>query len=221
MMSCIPSFDKKKIKKQKKSSKQVSHEDSEEKVSNSLKEDMDLPVNWPRDVVYIKGCILNENEYHNTLELVPVLRKRIEIRRLNEGHPAYNNGLGYGLYAKRSIEVYQILGEYTGIIYQEGKREKSSRYGLEGHGGESIDAKLAGNEMRFINDYRNIATSPNTQYVSLSSWEKIYPGESDWYFSHHGESKRHVVVQSRKHISKGEELLIDYGEPYCKSWGLI
>lgn len=62
-----------------------------------------------------------------------------------------------------------------------------------------IDATAAGNEARFVNDYRGIATKPNAAFFD----------EKD-----EGGTLRMIIRSGAQEIKKGEEVLVSYG----KSW---
>jgi len=57
-----------------------------------------------------------------------------------------------------------------------------------------MDAKYAGNESRFINDFRNTGKQANVRFVRKRE-------DDGWV----------VEVVSTTHIAEGEELLTDYG----------
>jgi len=61
-----------------------------------------------------------------------------------------------------------------------------------------VDAALAGNESRFINDYRGVAARPNVQFVETRS----ALGAAD------------VWVQVLRAVSVDEEILVSYGSRY-------
>ena len=63
-----------------------------------------------------------------------------------------------------------------------------------------IDANKFGNEMRFINDYRNIADEQNSEF------------SPDWV---HGEYRMRIVAT--RCIEADEEILTDYGEEYWRA----
>ena len=62
-----------------------------------------------------------------------------------------------------------------------------------------IDASKFGNEMRFINDYRNIADEENAYFVIDRE---------------RGEYQTRIVAS--RYIEPGEEILTDYGEEYWR-----
>lgn len=144
-----------------------------------------LPANWPNDLSYIS------NMNYKGMELPKkTLVDGVRIVKLDENHLL--NG-EYGLLATKNLQRYSILGEYTGEVNK--KDSKYSAFLLESYG---VDANECGNEMRFINDYRNIADKPNVRL------ERTYI-----------DKKPKVLVIVIEDINEGEEILLDYGESYC------
>ncbi|TPX53769.1 hypothetical protein PhCBS80983_g06169 [Powellomyces hirtus] len=73
--------------------------------------------------------------------------------------------------------------------------------------GLSVDAAQAGNEGRFINDFRGVAAKPNVEFETYRDAKT-------------GEVKMGVWVGG-KEIRKGEELCVSYGKGFWKERGLI
>jgi uncharacterized protein len=115
----------------------------------------------------------------------------------------YSLDIGWGAYAKNSLEEGRFLGEYTGHL-----RRKfwlfsrandycfsypTSSYFFRQY---TIDALLGGNETRFINH----SDVPNCEAIPVF---------------HDGLLK--IVFRTVCHIEKDEHLTIDYGERYWNS----
>jgi hypothetical protein len=64
-----------------------------------------------------------------------------------------------------------------------------------------LDAKIYGNEMRFINSYMNISFRENCRMVT--AYVDTYP---------------HVMIVCTQAIEVGEEILLDYGEEYNNAY---
>jgi hypothetical protein len=111
--------------------------------------------------------------------------------------------IGWGAYARKSLGAGDFLGEYTGNV------RKKVRPFFDGNDycfsypelslffmQYTIDAKLAGNEMRFINHSDN----PNCEAALVFHEEFIK-----------------VVFIALMKIEKDEHLTISYGKPYWSS----
>tara|TARA_Y100000389_G_scaffold204574_1_gene258082 strand:+ start:9660 stop:10097 length:438 start_codon:yes stop_codon:yes gene_type:complete len=87
-----------------------------------------------------------------------------EVRKIEDSnHPTYKQ---YGLFATKTWEIFDVIGEYTGEIIDD---LKTGEY-LVGfpniNFSTCIDAEKCGNECRFINHYKNIKEKPNCKYIS-------------------------------------------------------
>lgn len=145
------------------------------------------PSNWPKDIEYINTMKYNKKQLPRK-DLI----HGVKILKLNESHLLKGQ---YGLFATKEWKKYNILGEYTGDV-------------IKVEGGEycaflteqfCVDAHGCGNELRFINDYRNISDKPNTKL------EIVYL-----------DKKPKVLVVIIDDINEGEEFLLNYGEDYWK-----
>jgi len=121
----------------------------------------------------------------------------VEVRDLPPNHVLHGQ---QGLFALRKFEQFDVVGEYTGMI--SGPDVKFGHYlaCLEDKDQDDslgINAETFGNEMRFINSFRNIAFSANvtmrTAYIST------YP---------------HLLLVATQTIEPGDEILLDYGRAY-------
>ena len=147
------------------------------------------PSNWPSELKYVNSMTYNKK----------ILPKKdiihgVKIIKLDDNHLLSGE---YGLFASKNWQKYNIIGEYTGevIIIDGGKycAYLTDKY--------CVDASSCGNELRYINDYRNIKNKPNTklQVVYLDKKPKVLV----------------VVIED---INKNEEILLDYGENYWESF---
>jgi len=181
----------------------------------------------PNDEIIVKGIpiesieepgINSQENYTYTMNLIwdqvtEVERNRFDGRTMEElsvierisksGHPCDGQ---LGLIATRDFENGEYLGEYTGrvlvnAVFPEGVfsiylMDFSTGYD-EDLGTVWIDAQEEGNEMRFINDYRNIEAQPNVQFKKM------------WL-----DYRLRVFIQLTAPVKCGEEFLADYGESY-------
>jgi SET domain-containing protein len=78
-----------------------------------------------------------------------------------------------------------------------------------------LDAVFRGNEVRFINDYRDFSQL-NLQ-EAFAAAENVHLGqvkENCEFMSVYFKGWQHSVVKVKKHITAGQELLVDYGVNY-------
>lgn len=142
------------------------------------------PKNWPNDLLYVSTMNYKKIDIPKKSSIDGV---RIVV--LGENHFLHGQ---YGLIATKNFSKFNILGEYTGKINKTGN--KFSAFLTEIY---NVDASTSGNEMRFINDYRNIADRPN---VCL---EVCYI-----------DKKPKILIVVIEKINEGNEILLDYGESY-------
>ena len=119
----------------------------------------------------------------------------------NKDHPAYGQK---GLFTKRKWSKFEVIGNYCGIICEPSVINKYvSRLYHDIPCDETIgiNALNCGNELRYINDYKNISDEPNTRFISsnINGFQQIL-----------------VVVI--KDIPSYKEILIDYGNDYWNYW---
>jgi len=171
------------------------------------------PTHWPQDLKYINSSCFHSSVTPSVRGHVqgtessgkPGLNKEIQrpkvaIRAIaNTAHPAYGQS---GLFAAQRIPPKTRIIEYTGEIHCDERPQ--SDYDLSLHRfpdglSVGIDATAAGNEARFVNDYRGIANKPNAAFVD----------EKD-----EGGALKMIIRSGAQEIKKGEEILVSYG----KSW---
>ena len=109
-----------------------------------------------------------------------------------------NDQIGYGVFALKNIQPGQMIGEYTGIVRRVNFSKQGSDYdyawGFPKPTKYLVDAKDAGNDMRFINhSYR-----PNVEMIFV-------PDKAQ---------RLHLIYVANQPIKKGQQLLSNYGKPY-------
>jgi SET domain-containing protein len=129
------------------------------------------------------------------------LNSKVTVRELPKEHPAYNKHSKKGLFATENIARGELIGEYIGIPCTVKTKSSTSRYTVKRRDNVYIDATIGGNETMFINDYRNIRDAPNVKYIDAVN--------------------DRVRVIASQDIKQGEEMVVDYGDGYCKRWGII
>ncbi|KAI1451542.1 hypothetical protein F4805DRAFT_93298 [Annulohypoxylon moriforme] len=188
------------------------------------------PKNWPAAIPYL---LQPSYAPHITKSQQEIIRTRpvdaiIEIPRdfprgpsvvarivpiTDPSHPA--NGQS-GLFAARQLPPRSLILPYYGVVHSSlppycVTHEKSDYdLWLDRDGALAVDAEKAGNEARFVNDYRGIAARPNSEFREC--WD-----------SRRGERCMAVFVlpagknagkKAGAGIGKGEEILVSYGKGF-------
>lgn len=149
-----------------------------------------LPANWPQEIEYYSSV-----SYVNKKTPKKSVINGVRIIKLGDEHILKGE---FGLIATKKWKKFNIVGEYTGILSLDDKDTKYMAYLSKIDNDDlGIDAKNCGNEMRFINDYRNLRDRPNVRL------EIVYI-----------DKKPKVLVVVLEDIDEDEELLLDYGEGY-------
>lgn len=135
-------------------------------------------------------------------------KRLVKIQRIHEppGHPAHGE---HGLFAAQHLAPGSVIIDYLGFVHSSRDADPQSDYdlSLDRDLGIGVDAARMGNEARFINDYRGIrGAGPNAEFV-----ERLVNGERRM-------SVRVLPVrksgEGRKGISKGVEILVNYGKGF-------
>lgn len=124
----------------------------------------------------------------------------VEIQELEDPHPLSGQ---LGLFAAIFFEMFDIIGEYTGEVFEgDGGsqyatylEDRTKKYAL------GVDATREGNECRFINHFTNIAKEPNV--VMKIAYIDELP---------------RVMVVCKKDIKVGEELLFKYSDEFVTEY---
>ncbi|KAL8287247.1 hypothetical protein RQP46_003699 [Phenoliferia psychrophenolica] len=132
----------------------------------------------------------------------------VEIKRVNgRNHPCKGQ---FGLYnGERELDKGTWIRDYLGEIHTDPESKKSSDYDVCVLRSQnpletiSIDATEAGNEARYINDYRGIVTRPNAVF-EVREWP--LPGGL-------GVGMRMAIWVERE-IRPHEEIVVSYGRAY-------
>lgn len=108
------------------------------------------------------------------------------------------------LCAASAIPKGALILDYLGVVHHEATASTTSDYIIrfgDLHG-LSIDAEKAGNEGRFVNDYRGIAPRPNAAFdLSLRK----------------DSGAVHMSIWALQGIRKGEEILVSYGKGFWRA----
>ncbi|KAJ3254348.1 hypothetical protein HK103_007230 [Boothiomyces macroporosus] len=175
---------------------------------------MALPKNWPKEIRY-----LNSNEWKQPPALYTspsatdkdILSydanitgpcKLVRITRItDESHPAFP---AYGLYSTAVIPAKTLILNYIGVVESEQEASQTSDYILHFDKEFSVDAEFAGNEGRFVNDFRGIGEKPNVKF-------ELYKNKK---------GQVNMGIWSIAKIPKGTELLVTYGKGFWQQRGI-
>lgn len=137
-------------------------------------------------------------------------------------HPAYGQ---CGLFAARDLRPGELVVVYLGEIHVgtgTGADEKRSDYDLwlDRDADVAVDAARAGNEARFVNDYRGVPdgdggakSKPNAEFRAV--WD-ARRGERAMAIFVLRMGKRATGKARTVGVAKGEEILVTYGKGF---WG--
>ncbi|OQR94203.1 SET domain protein [Achlya hypogyna] len=168
-----------------------------------------MRADWPSSSVpYLQSnevcCALvpPADEEEVPVEAAPARSYAMSILRItDEAHPAVNE---YGLFAAEPLPPHTLVLNYVGRVHLQTDFPDSD-YAVTYYGAFAIDATSAGNEARFINDYRNIASRPNVAFDTYADAAgRIHAG----------------VFTLNKPIAAGEEILGNYGRAYWRARGV-
>lgn len=198
-----------------------------------------LPQNWPSEIQYIISPMYTaavspelQRKFNKPTQSTawwpkisssPTPYNNVVIQPItNITHPARGQ---HGLFATQPLAPNTFILPYLGRIHTNdaSDTDETSDYdlSLDRDLGLSIDATSAGNEARFINDYRGVAEAPNAEFRDC--WVQIPAvaegGRATW------ERRMGVFVlgagkavdrKRRRGIAKGEEVVVNYGRGFWK-----
>ncbi|EKM83459.1 hypothetical protein AGABI1DRAFT_66081 [Agaricus bisporus var. burnettii JB137-S8] len=174
----------------------------------------DSPARWPADIRYLRASLFHasatpaardfvKGDASMVTSLPNTYPSSVAIRPITDPtHPAHGQ---YGLFATCRIKPDTRILDYFGEIHCDTRPD--SDYDLSLHrfpDGTSIgiDARGAGNEARFINDYRGISKKPNAVFQD----NRVGSGEL-----------RMSICSCKEGIRKGDEIVVSYGKSWWKA----
>jgi hypothetical protein len=191
------------------------------------------PKGWPQDTVYLSAPQYSRNLSRETISAALILPKsdlppnsqplkteppytHIKITPIiSPSHPA--NGQ-YGLFANQHLPPDSFILPYLGYVHDQTDNDETSDYdlSLDRELGIGVDASKMGNEARFINDYRGVATRANAEFrdicVDIGN-RKVEKRVGVFVLSAGKSGKR------SQGIGKGEEILVSYGKGFWSERG--
>ncbi|KAI1263319.1 hypothetical protein F5Y18DRAFT_136478 [Xylariaceae sp. FL1019] len=176
------------------------------------------PRNWPPNIAYLSQPSISQQITQIQRESLrsrpsdPFLSTLYseKITPIHEtSHPAHGQA---GLFAARHLESGTLIIPYYGIVHASSaphcSAHESSDYDLwlDREAGIAVDAAQAGNEARFVNDYRGVDSRPNAEF-------------KECYDARNGQKCMAVFVlpagkNSTGGIAKGHEILVSYGKGF-------
>ena len=128
-------------------------------------------------------------------------------------HPAQGQN---GLFATKHLAPSTFILPYLGCLHSEEGSDPDSDYdiSLDRELGLAIDATLAGNEARMINDFRGISDRPNAEFKDI--WVQLEVGKWERWCGVFvlGAGK---AGKRKGGIKAGEEILTSYGRGFWKA----
>lgn len=196
-----------------------------------------LPKNWPAHITYLR--IPNYSK-HLTDEQLDVLRQppadesstivaaniargpslTVRITAITDAaHPA--NGEA-GLFAVRDLKPGQLIVQYVGELHSTSSASDVASHALSDYdlwidkdAGLAVDARRAGNEARFVNDYRGVADRPNAEFREIWDASRRERGIAVFVLPEAKAKKGSRKTSSG--IKKGAEILVSYGKGFWAS----
>ena len=188
---------------------------------NEASDSGSVPQSWPKAVTFLKTPRYSKklsqeallSLHNNTQETLPNPQSpnlQVTIREINDpDHPAHGQ---YGLFAAKHLAPDLFILPYIGLVHGPEDPDPLSDYDLclDRTLNIGVDANKMGNEARFINDYRGIASSSNAEFREC--WLDIA-----------GRPEKRVGIfvltsgkagKRSKGIARGEEILVSYGKSF-------
>lgn len=182
---------------------------------------MSKPRNWPGSLPYLKSpqfcshlTVVQVEALGTRPSTVPATSAsqtllpspRVRIQQIRDAaHPADGQ---HGLFAARHLKPGTFILPYLGRVHggapSLSATESDYDLWLDKEADVAVDAALAGNEARFVNDYRGVAERANAEFATVwcEAWGQVCVGV--WVMS----------GKDSKGIRKGEEILVSYGKGF-------
>ncbi|KAI9224023.1 hypothetical protein BC828DRAFT_344338, partial [Blastocladiella britannica] len=146
----------------------------------------------------------------------PPISGNVVVRFLEDPtHPAYPYR---GLFAAKPLKPGTHILDYIGVVYANSSYSATSDYVLTLSRDACVDAEAAGNEARFINDYRGIPSRANGAGGANGRMTLGPNAEFRERVDAHGVLRMGVYVLAKPAIGirKGEEICVSYGKGWWR-----
>ncbi|KAI0009161.1 hypothetical protein F4779DRAFT_384507 [Xylariaceae sp. FL0662B] len=193
------------------------------------------PKNWPASIPYLSQPSYSPHitkSQHQALKVrSPDLSTEIPrdlprgpssaVRIVSISDPAHPANGQCGLFAARHLGPGTLILPYYGVVHaSQAPGHETSDYDLwlDRDAGLAVDAEKAGNEARFVNDYRGVRARPNAEFREC--WDLRRGERCMAVFALPAGRKTHAGGGKKGAggggIAKGEEILVSYGKGF---WG--
>lgn len=186
-----------------------------------------VPKGWDGHIIYLHAPSYSKKLSHDKTQAIVFSRSdlgpNIQVYKPNgpysnvkitpvteSAHPACGQ---HALYANQQLPADSFVLPYLGYVHDQNDINITSDYdlSLDRELGIGVDASTMGNEARFINDYRGVASAPNAEFRDI--YVDIGNGMA--------EKRVGVFVLSAgksgkraKGIARGAEILVSYGKGF-------
>ncbi|KAG5953176.1 hypothetical protein E4U53_006553 [Claviceps sorghi] len=182
---------------------------------------MTTPKNWPPNLPYLRSPLHDNLPPPQTRTLrtkppsqptippseTPLPFRTVRIQPIT--HPSHPARGQHGLFATRRLRPGSFILVYLGRVHGSATTDPTSDYDLwlDREADLAVDAARAGNEARFVNDYRGVRERPNAVFGTAwcERWGEVCVGV--WVARGAGDGEG---------IRKGEEIVVSYGKGF---WG--
>ncbi|KAH7081799.1 hypothetical protein BKA63DRAFT_219565 [Paraphoma chrysanthemicola] len=186
-----------------------------------------LPKGWPPGVSYLHGSFFSPKLDANKIDSIVILKSdlppsthifstkgpyaNVKITPVSDtSHPACGQ---HALFSTQHLPPDSFILPYLGRVHAQSDADPASDYdlSLDRDLGIGVDAASMGNEARFINDFRGVATAPNAEF------RDIFVNTSN------GKAEKRVGVfvlnagksgKRARGIGRGQEILVSYGKGF-------
>ncbi|KAI2636776.1 hypothetical protein GGS21DRAFT_489534 [Xylaria nigripes] len=192
-----------------------------------------IPKNWPSSIPYLSQPsfaphltkVQRESLRVRSPDLTTIIPPTyprgpcslVKITSINDpSHPA--NGQA-GLFAARHLEPGTLILPYYGLVHSSipphSLNHDKSDYDLwlNKEANVAVDAENAGNEARFVNDYRGIGKRPNAEFMKCWDVLLLRPEVAVAVFVLPA-AKNASGKAGAGGIAKGSEILVSYGKGF-------
>ncbi|KAL9096513.1 MAG: hypothetical protein Q9165_001510 [Trypethelium subeluteriae] len=197
-----------------------------------------LPKNWPPSLTYLSTLSYTRTLPHALLTrprvslsptdvilspssspalVAPSSRVRI-LPIASAAHPAYGQ---HGLFAAQRLPPGSLIVLYLGVAHWDSESDPESNYDLSldrgdeaGGDGVSVDASKAGNEARFVNDFRDVRSEgPNAEFrdVWVEAGKGVVGKRIGVFVLGAGKEGKRA-----RGIGNGEEIVVSYGKGFWR-----
>ena len=190
-----------------------------------------LPHNWPESLPFLRQPTHSDAitpAIHKTLHTPTKLTAQLPKFALSNltsptpavlilpitapTHPSYGQ---HGLFATRTLPpgtfILPYLGHYHLNLPTDTNPDSEYDISLDRELGISIDAEKAGNEARFINDYRKIGDRANAEFRDI--WVQIAEGKWERWMGVFVVGVGKAGLR-KKGVGRGEEIVLSYGKGF-------